>query len=112
VYVPVLAVQATGNSAWSGPAVRAGPARAPRPGGIADDVARAGPQRRQLSDQVRRIMLGKPGPQVVGAGQDEGPGLVDRRVRSARALRLATISVRIASTAPSRPFGAPRARPD
>ena len=33
-------------------------------------------------------------------------------VRSARALRLATISARIASTAPSRPFGAPRARPD
>ena len=33
-------------------------------------------------------------------------------VRSERALRLATISARIASTAPSRPFGAPRARPD
>ena len=34
------------------------------------------------------------------------------RVRSPAALRLATIRVRIASTAPSRPFGAPRARPD
>src|SRR5689334_11991864 len=33
-------------------------------------------------------------------------------VRPARALRLATISARIASTAPSRPLGAPRARPD
>jgi hypothetical protein len=33
-------------------------------------------------------------------------------VRPARALRLATISARIASTAPSRPFGAPPARPD
>ena len=33
-------------------------------------------------------------------------------VRSERALRLATISARIASTVPSRPFGAPRARPD
>jgi hypothetical protein len=33
-------------------------------------------------------------------------------VRSARALRLATISARTASTAPSRRFGAPRARPD
>jgi hypothetical protein len=33
-------------------------------------------------------------------------------VRSERAVRLATISARIASTAPSRPFGAPRARPD
>src|SRR5258706_16110650 len=33
-------------------------------------------------------------------------------VRSERGLRLATISARIASTAPSRPFGAPRALPD
>jgi len=33
-------------------------------------------------------------------------------VRSARALRLAPINARMASTAPSRPFGAPRARPD
>ena len=33
-------------------------------------------------------------------------------VRSSAALRRATISARIASTAPSRPFGAPRARPD
>jgi uncharacterized membrane protein len=34
------------------------------------------------------------------------------RVRSPAALRLATISARTASTAPSRPFGAPWARPD
>src|SRR5262249_28104782 len=33
-------------------------------------------------------------------------------VRPARALRLATISARIASTCPSRPFAPPRARPD
>src|SRR5712692_10987804 len=33
-------------------------------------------------------------------------------VRSERALRLVTISARIASTAPSWPLGAPRARPD
>ena len=33
-------------------------------------------------------------------------------VRSPRAERLATISARIASTVPSRPLGAPRARPD
>jgi hypothetical protein len=33
-------------------------------------------------------------------------------VRSPAALRLATVSARIASTAPSRPLGAPRARPD
>ena len=29
-------------------------------------------------DQVRRGMPGKPGPQVIGAGQDQCPGLVDR----------------------------------
>jgi hypothetical protein len=34
------------------------------------------------------------------------------RVRSPAALRLAAVSARTASTAPSRPFGAPRARPD
>ena len=33
-------------------------------------------------------------------------------IRSERAVRLATISARIASTCPSRPFGAPAARPD
>ena len=36
----------------------------------------------------------------------------DAWARSPAALRLATIRVRIASTAPSRPLGAPRARPD
>jgi hypothetical protein len=55
---------------------------------------------------------GKPGRQVLWAAQDQGQGLAVRLGRSARALRLATISPRIASTAPSRPFGAPRARPD
>ena len=33
-------------------------------------------------------------------------------IRSERAVRLATTSVRIASTWPSSPFGLPRARPD
>jgi hypothetical protein len=33
-------------------------------------------------------------------------------IRSERAVRLATISARIASTWPSRPFGSPAARPD
>ncbi len=52
------------------------------------------------------------------AGQPSGPVTIRARawlmawVRSERALRLATISARIASTAPSRPFGAPLARPD
>jgi hypothetical protein len=33
-------------------------------------------------------------------------------IGSERAVRLATISARMASTCPSRPFGAPTARPD
>ena len=50
--------------------------------------------------------------------RSSGPARISARawlivwVRSERALRLATISARIASTAPSRPFGAPAARPD
>ena len=82
------------------------------PGGVAGDVAGAGPQRRQAGDQADGRVLGEADPQVIGPGQDQGPGLAVRLGRSARALRLATISARIASTAPSRPFGAPRARPD
>ena len=52
------------------------------------------------------------------ARRSSGPVTISDRawliawVRSLRALRLATISARIASTAPSRPFGAPAARPD
>ena len=48
------------------------------PGGVADGVAGAGPQRRQLGDQVSGGVPGEAGPQVIGAGQDQGPGLVDR----------------------------------
>jgi hypothetical protein len=46
-------------------------------GGIANGIAGPGPQRGQLGDQCRRRMAGEPGPQVIGAGQDQGPGLVD-----------------------------------
>src|SRR5215470_4204023 len=52
------------------------------------------------------------------ARRSSGPVMISARawlmvwVRSERALRLATISARIASTCPSRPFGAPAARPD
>ena len=52
------------------------------------------------------------------ARRSSGPVRISERawplawVRSLRALRLATISARIASTAPSRPLGAPAARPD
>ena len=55
-----------------------------------------------------RAEPGEPGAQLVRAGQDQRPGLVNRLgLRSWRALRLATISARIASTAPSRPLGSP-----
>ncbi len=47
-------------------------------GGVADDIAGAGPQRRQAGDQAGGRVAGEPGPQVIGAGQDQGPGLVDR----------------------------------
>ena len=47
-------------------------------GVVADHAARAGPQRGQLGDQLCRAMPGEPGPDVVRAGQDQGPGLVDR----------------------------------
>src|SRR5215510_6066296 len=52
------------------------------------------------------------------ARRSSGPVTISARawplvwIRSERALRLATISARIASTCPSRPFGAPAARPD
>ena len=82
------------------------------PGGVADDVAGPGPQRGQRGDQGSGDVPGEPGAQVIGAGQDQGPGLVDRPGALAAALRLATISARMASTAPSRPLEAPRARPD
>jgi hypothetical protein len=81
-------------------------------GGIADHVAGAGPQRRQAADQRRGAVPGEPGTQVVGPGQDQGLAWLMVWVRSPAALRLATISARVASTWPSRPLGAPRARPD
>ncbi len=47
------------------------------PGGITDHGAGTGPQRGQLGDQVNGGMPGEPGPQAVGAGHDQRPGLVD-----------------------------------
>jgi transposase len=47
------------------------------PGVVADDGAGPGPQGRQLGDQVSGGVRGEPGAQVVGAGHDQGPGLVD-----------------------------------
>ena len=46
-------------------------------GGVADGAAGPGSQRGQLGDQGRRGVPGEAGPQVIGAGQDQGPGLVD-----------------------------------
>jgi hypothetical protein len=42
---------------------------------VADHAAGARPQRGQLGDQVIRGVPGEPGPQVIGAGHDQGPGL-------------------------------------
>ena len=46
-------------------------------GGVAGHIAGAGPQRRQAGYQRPWRVPGEPGPQVIGAGQDQGPGLVD-----------------------------------
>jgi hypothetical protein len=42
-------------------------------GGVADDVAGAGPLRRQGGDQRHGAVPGEPGPDVIGPGQDQGP---------------------------------------
>ena len=44
---------------------------------MAGDIAGAGTQRRQPGDQGSRLVPGEPCPQVIGAGQYQGPGLVD-----------------------------------
>jgi len=45
---------------------------------VADGAAGPGAQRGQLGDQGRHGVPGEAGPQVLGPGQDQGPGLVDR----------------------------------
>jgi hypothetical protein len=82
------------------------------PGVVADDRAGPGPQGRQVGDQVSGGVRGEPGAQVFGPVTISARAWLMAWVRSDRALRLATISARTASTAPSRPFGAPRALPD
>ena len=78
-----------------------------RRAGIARDVAGAAAARRSPATRAAGVCrVGRL--EVIGPGQDQGPGLFIVRVRSPAALRLATISARIASTAPSRPLGAPR----
>src|SRR5205823_3301114 len=46
--------------------------------GITGDVTGTRPQRRDPGDQGSRGVRGEPGPQVIGAGQEQRPGLVDR----------------------------------
>jgi hypothetical protein len=48
------------------------------PGRVTGDVAGPRPQRRDRGHQGRRGVLGEPGPQVVGASHDQGPGLAVR----------------------------------
>jgi hypothetical protein len=48
------------------------------PGGVADDITRAGTQRGGLGDERGHGVLGEPGPQVRWPGQDQGPGLAVR----------------------------------
>jgi len=78
------------------------------PGG----VARARPQGRDRLGQGGGRVPGKPGPQVIRAVTISARAWLIVWVSSDRAVRLAIISARIASTEPSRPFGAPAARPD
>jgi len=47
-------------------------------GGVADGTAGPGTQRRQSGHQGSRGVLGEAGSQVIRAGHDQGPGLVDR----------------------------------
>jgi len=44
---------------------------------VADGAAGPGAQRGQPGGQGSRVVPGEAGPQIIGAGQDQGPGLVD-----------------------------------
>jgi len=79
---------------------------------VADGAAGPGAQRGQLSDQGCHGVPGEAGTQVLGPGQDQGPGLVDRLGAFGGGAALGDHEGRMASTAPSRPLDAPRARPD
>jgi hypothetical protein len=81
-------------------------------GGVADGAAGPGTQGRQLGHQGGHGVLGEAGSQVIWAVTIRALAWLIVWVRSAAALRLTTISARMASTVPSRPLGAPRARPD
>ena len=77
------------------------------PGGVADNIAGTGPQRRQLGDQGGGRVPGEPRPQVIGPGHDQGPGLVDRLGPLGAGAALGDHQRPDRLHAPSRPFGAP-----
>ena len=81
-------------------------------GGVADGAARTGPQYASSRTRAVTVCPANRARRSSGPVRTRDLAWLMVWVRSARALRLATISARIASTAPSRPFGAPRARPD
>jgi hypothetical protein len=81
-------------------------------GGVADGAAGPGAQRGQPGDQGSRGVPGEAARRSSGPVRIRALAWLMVWVRSPAALRLATISARIASTAPSRPLDAPRARPD
>ena len=80
--------------------------------GIARDVAGAGPSDAMPATRAAGVCRVKRARRSSGPVRSRALAWLIARVRSPVALRLATISARIASTSPSRPFGAPRARPD
>ena len=66
-------------------------------GGVAGHVPGPGPQRRQFADQLGGGVPGEPGPQLIRPVTISVRAWLMAWVRSARALRLATISARIAT---------------
>jgi len=69
-------ISSSRRSSWPPGELRASPQLAQRDlGGVADGAAGAGPQRCGLCYQGDYGVPGEPGPQVVGPGHDQGPGL-------------------------------------
>ena len=81
-------------------------------GGIADDLAGTGRSDASSVTRLAGVCPAKRTRRSSGPVRTSALAWLIVWVRSERALRLATISARTASTVPSRPFGAPRARPD
>ncbi len=82
------------------------------PDGVAGDVAGAGRSGASPVTRAEGVCRVNRARRSSGPVRTRALAWLIARVRSPAALRLATISARIASTAPSPPFGAPAARPD